>query len=225
MQLRVLASLSLLAGPMLAADPIVLRAARIRLPPPPSRDAASIRQEPDDLRPFSQLHDALLRELHQDAGIQRRGARCSHRACFGRRTRSVSVSWAHREAQRHQALGTAMLHGAQLAIDEANARGGYGGKPFRLKIHNDGAVGAHRATRSSRWSTTKRSGPCSDPSAAIPRTSRCAFRCAPSCPSSIARPPTRPFPETIIPWILHHAFRTIACNATRWRAASIPSLV
>jgi ABC-type branched-subunit amino acid transport system substrate-binding protein len=35
-----------------------------------------------------------------------------------------------------------MLNGAQLAIDEANARGGYGGKPFKLKVHNDGgAVG------------------------------------------------------------------------------------
>ena len=36
-----------------------------------------------------------------------------------------------------QVLGLRMLHGAQLAIDEANARGGYGGKPFRLMLHND----------------------------------------------------------------------------------------
>jgi branched-chain amino acid transport system substrate-binding protein len=36
-----------------------------------------------------------------------------------------------------EALGLRMLHGAQLAIDEANARGGYGGKPFRLMLHND----------------------------------------------------------------------------------------
>jgi ABC-type branched-subunit amino acid transport system substrate-binding protein len=34
-------------------------------------------------------------------------------------------------------FGQRMLHGAQLAIDEANARGGYGGKPFRLMLHND----------------------------------------------------------------------------------------
>ncbi len=34
-------------------------------------------------------------------------------------------------------FGLRMLHGAQLAIDEANARGGYGGKPFRLMLHND----------------------------------------------------------------------------------------
>ncbi len=36
-----------------------------------------------------------------------------------------------------QALGKRMLNGAQLAIDEANAAGGYCGKPFRLLVHND----------------------------------------------------------------------------------------
>src|SRR5579871_464201 len=34
-------------------------------------------------------------------------------------------------------FGQRMLHGAQLAVDEANANGGYGGKPFRLMLHND----------------------------------------------------------------------------------------
>jgi branched-chain amino acid transport system substrate-binding protein len=34
-------------------------------------------------------------------------------------------------------FGTRMLHGAQLAVEEANAHGGYGGKPFRLMPHND----------------------------------------------------------------------------------------
>ncbi len=34
-------------------------------------------------------------------------------------------------------FGLRMLHGAQLAVEEANARGGYGGKPFRLMQHND----------------------------------------------------------------------------------------
>lgn len=41
--------------------------------------------------------------------------------------------------------GQAMLHGAQLAVEDANARGGYNasgmsnGKPYALKIHNDSA--------------------------------------------------------------------------------------
>ena len=36
-----------------------------------------------------------------------------------------------------QVLGNRMLNGATMAIDEANAAGGYGGKPFRLVTHND----------------------------------------------------------------------------------------
>src|SRR5512141_1595242 len=39
-----------------------------------------------------------------------------------------------------QALGNRMLRGAQLAIDEANAAGGYCGKPFKLMLHNDSAI-------------------------------------------------------------------------------------
>lgn len=34
-------------------------------------------------------------------------------------------------------FGERMLHGARLAVEEANARGGYGGKPFKLMEHND----------------------------------------------------------------------------------------
>lgn len=41
------------------------------------------------------------------------------------------------EHNPEQVFGLRMLHGAQLAVEEANARGGYGGKPFRLMLHND----------------------------------------------------------------------------------------
>ncbi len=33
--------------------------------------------------------------------------------------------------------GIPMLHGAELAVERANARGGYDGKPFALKVHDD----------------------------------------------------------------------------------------
>jgi ABC-type branched-subunit amino acid transport system substrate-binding protein len=36
-----------------------------------------------------------------------------------------------------EVFGLRMLHGAQLAVEEANAHGGYGGKPFKLMLHND----------------------------------------------------------------------------------------
>ena len=51
-----------------------------------------------------------------------------------------------------------MLHGAQLAVEEANARGGYGGKPFQLMLHNDydnwqakAVYGEDRATDPAIW--------------------------------------------------------------------------
>ena len=57
-----------------------------------------------------------------------------------------------------QADGLRMLHGAQLAVEEANARGGYGGKPFKLMVHNDynnwqakAVYGTDRPTDSTIW--------------------------------------------------------------------------
>ncbi len=44
------------------------------------------------------------------------------------------------EKNPESVFGIPMLHGAQLAIEEANAQGGYKGKPFVLKIHNDAAL-------------------------------------------------------------------------------------
>ncbi|MBZ5565831.1 MAG: ABC transporter substrate-binding protein [Acidobacteriia bacterium] len=37
-------------------------------------------------------------------------------------------------------FGIPATHGAQLAVEEANARGGFKGKPFALKIHNESAL-------------------------------------------------------------------------------------
>jgi len=37
-------------------------------------------------------------------------------------------------------FGVPELHGAQLAIEEANARGGYHGKPYSLKVHTESAL-------------------------------------------------------------------------------------
>jgi branched-chain amino acid transport system substrate-binding protein len=61
------------------------------------------------------------------------------------------------EKQEDQIFGLRMLHGAEMAIDEANARGGYGGKPFRLMIHDDynnwqrGAEYGERPTTAAIW--------------------------------------------------------------------------
>jgi branched-chain amino acid transport system substrate-binding protein len=41
------------------------------------------------------------------------------------------------EHNPEQVFGLRMLHGAQLAMEEANARGGYNGLPYTLMLHND----------------------------------------------------------------------------------------
>ena len=62
------------------------------------------------------------------------------------------------EHSPEEVYGQRMLHGAQLAVEEANARGGYGGKPFKLMLHNDydnwqaqAAYGPDRATDPDIW--------------------------------------------------------------------------
>lgn len=62
------------------------------------------------------------------------------------------------EGSSDAVFGVRMLHGAQLAVDEANAHGGYGGMPFRLMIHNDydnwqakAVYGSDRPTEASIW--------------------------------------------------------------------------
>jgi branched-chain amino acid transport system substrate-binding protein len=41
------------------------------------------------------------------------------------------------EHSPEKVFGVRMLHGAELALEEANARGGYGGIPFKLMLHTD----------------------------------------------------------------------------------------
>ena len=62
------------------------------------------------------------------------------------------------EHSPEQVFGLRMLHGAQLAVEEANARGGYGSKPFKLMLHNDydnwqakAVYGDDRATDPTIW--------------------------------------------------------------------------
>ena len=51
--------------------------------------------------------------------------------------RFASAFWRRFTTIPIRCSGNHMLNGAKLAIDEANAAGGYGGKPFRLVTHND----------------------------------------------------------------------------------------
>jgi ABC-type branched-subunit amino acid transport system substrate-binding protein len=114
-------------------------------------------------------------------------------------------------------FGLRMLHGAQLAIEEANAGGGYGGKPFKLMLHNDydnwqaGAVyGEDRPTDPTIWGSASNEavkmvyddedwaifGSISSESTHI--ALRVALRAEIPIVNSASTDPT--IPETYIPW-------------------------
>src|SRR5690242_17997780 len=103
---------------------------------------------------------------------------------------------------KDEALGKAMLNGAQMAVEEANARGGYGGKPFALKVHNDAALWGASSNEMVKmvyedkvWAML---GSISGDSTHI--ALRVSLRAELPIVNSAATDPT--IPETIIPWIL-----------------------
>ncbi len=116
-----------------------------------------------------------------------------------------------------EVFGLRMLHGAQLAVEEANAHGGYGGKPFKLMLHNDydnwqrGAVyGDDRPTDPTIWGSPSNEavkmiyddrdwaifGSISSESTHI--MLRVALRAEIPIVNSASTDPT--IPETYIPW-------------------------
>jgi branched-chain amino acid transport system substrate-binding protein len=140
-----------------------------------------------------------------------------------------------------QVDGLRMLHGAQLAVEEANARGGYGGKPFKLMLHNDynnwqakAVYGDDRPTDPTIWGSAANEavkmiyddqdwaifGSISSESTHI-------ILARGSAPRFRSSTPPRPIPrfQRLIFRGTSRICRTIACSAfTRWLAASYTSL-
>jgi branched-chain amino acid transport system substrate-binding protein len=121
------------------------------------------------------------------------------------------------EHNPEQVFGLRMLHGAQLAVEEANAHGGYGGKPFKLMLHNDydnwqakTVYGEERPTDTGIWGAAANEvvkmvyddqdwaifGSISSESTHI--ALRMALRTEISIVNSASTDPT--IPETYIPW-------------------------
>ncbi|HTV16294.1 MAG TPA: ABC transporter substrate-binding protein [Acidobacteriaceae bacterium] len=102
--------------------------------PQPDRTVVPYAGEPEDLQPyakFSQPYDVNYTHPNLYSGAGRD-------IPDPKEITEVRIGFLGPIAkQADQVFGLRMLHGAQLAIDEANARGGYGGKPFRLMVHDD----------------------------------------------------------------------------------------
>jgi branched-chain amino acid transport system substrate-binding protein len=102
--------------------------------PPKDREVVPYAGEPTDLSPYSKfaapydlnythpnIYSGAARDLPEPKDLT-----------------EVRIGFFGPVAPNPEAVfGERMLHGAQLALDEANARGGYGGKPFKLMLHND----------------------------------------------------------------------------------------
>ena len=169
--------------------------------PPEVRTSAPYAGTPEDLRPFSKYTEPY--HQHYTKTPEYNGAATDVRTVPAVDVTEVPIGFLG-PVQDHKdiALGTAMLHGAQLAIDEANARGGYCGKPFRLKIHNDAATWGASSNEMVKmvyddkvWAML---GSISGDSTHI--ALRVSLRAELPMVNSAATDPT--IPETIIPWIL-----------------------
>lgn len=104
--------------------------------PPPVRSLKPYAGAPDDLRPFSKFTTPYY-EYYQDL-IEYNGAARETPDPDLKNLSEVRIGFlAPLYDHPDQVIGNRMLNGAKMAIEEANAAGGHGGKPFRLVTHND----------------------------------------------------------------------------------------
>ena len=104
--------------------------------PPAPRSLKPYTGAPEDLRPFSKFTPPYY-EYYQDLVEYNGAARDipdpDLKTLSEIRIGFLAPLYDHPDA----VFGNRMLNGATMAINEANATGGYGGKPFRLITHND----------------------------------------------------------------------------------------
>ncbi|MFN7994183.1 MAG: ABC transporter substrate-binding protein [Bryobacteraceae bacterium] len=107
--------------------------------PPVQRTMAPYANAPDDLRPYAHFTKPYYE--HYTTTVEYNGAARDVPVPDLKDLSEIRVGFLGPVREhRDQALGLMMLNGATLAIDEANAAGGYCGKPFRLMVHNDSAI-------------------------------------------------------------------------------------
>ena len=169
--------------------------------PPASRTLEPYANTPEDLRPFSKFTVPYYENYTKTPEYN--GPAAEVPTVPASEVSEVAVGFLGPiEDNKDMPLGLAMLHGAQLAVDEANARGGYGGKPFRLKVHNDAATWGASSNEIVKmiydekvWAML---GSVSGDSTHI--ALRVSLRAELPIVNCAATDPT--IPETIIPWLM-----------------------
>ncbi len=127
---------AVLAAAVLAQTPAPCACGKNPPGPPAPRSLKPYAGAPDDLRPFSKYtkpYYEFYQNLVEYNGAARDIPDPDLKDLDAIRIGFLAPLYDHPD----QALGNRMLNGATMAIDQANAAGGYGGKPFRLITHND----------------------------------------------------------------------------------------
>ncbi len=107
--------------------------------PPPNRELSPYANAPEDMRPFSKFTVPYYENYTKL--IEYNGGARDAPTLTAADVDEVRIGFLGPiENHPDQKLGIMMLNGAMLAIEDANAHGGYGGKPFKLMVHNDAAV-------------------------------------------------------------------------------------
>ena len=194
--------------------------------------------EPQDLRPYARFEKPYY-ENYLEPNIYMAPAATSP---IPKDIKEVRIGFlGPLDPSPDKADGEHMLHGAQLAVEEANARGGYGGKPFKLMVHNDynnwqakAVYGSTRPTDEGIW------GSAGDEAVKMIyddqglghlrvdqlgkhayHAARCAQSRDPDCQLRFDR--SDHSRDVLFPGTLPTC-RTTACRPIRWLAMSIPIL-
>ena len=195
-----ISAMLLLALGQVAAQPPAKCACGANPPPPPkNRELRPYANAPEDMRPYSNFTAPYY--SHYEKLVEYNGAARDVPAVRPDAVDEVRIGFLGPvENHRDEQLGRMMLKGAQLAIDEANASGGYGGKPFKLMVHNDQAVWGASSNEIVKMAYDEKVwamlGSISGDSTHI--ALRVSLKTEVPIVNSAATDPT--IPETIIPW-------------------------
>lgn len=166
---------------------------------PTKRSSHPYAGAPEDLRPFAKFTEPYYEhysDLVEYNGAARDLGDPELKDLPEIRIGFIGPLYGHPE----EALGQRMLNGAQLAIDQANAAGGYCGKPFKLMLHNDSAIWGASSNEVVKMTYDEKVwamfGSISGDTTHI--ALRVALRTEVPLINSASTDPT--IPETIIPW-------------------------
>ncbi len=169
--------------------------------PPKDREVRPYANTPEDLRPYGNFA-APYYEFYQKQ-VEYNGAARDVPTVKPQDVDEVRIGFLGAVENHIDApLGSMMLNGALLAVEEANARGGYGGKPFRLMVHNDQALWGASSNEIVKMTYDEKVwamlGSLGGDSTHI--ALRVSLKTEVPIVNSAATDPT--IPETIIPWYL-----------------------